>query len=97
MALITESPDGAVIAVKIVARSSRERVAGIMGDRLKVCVTAPPERGKANAEVVRTVAEHFGIAASRVRIVSGETNPLKQVLLEGVSPGEAEEKIHGTA
>ena len=68
-----------------------------MGGRLKVCVTTAPERGKANKEVAKTLATYFGIPASRVRIVAGETNPQKTVLLEGVSPRQVEEKIEESA
>ena len=94
MALTRETPRGTEIAIKVVARSSRARVAGRVGERLKVCVASQPERGRANAEVVRILAAHFGVPRARVRILSGETAPLKQVLLEGVPRGEAEERIH---
>lgn len=64
------------LAIKVVTRSSKNRVAGMTGDRLKVCVTAPPEKGRANALVVETLEEFFG---AKVRIVAGETASVKQV------------------
>lgn len=47
--------------------------------RLAVKVTAPPEKGKANAALVKLLAKHFGVAKSAVTIVSGETGRLKVV------------------
>ena len=37
------------LSLTVVTKSSRNAVAGWVGDSVKVCVTAVPERGKANA------------------------------------------------
>jgi uncharacterized protein (TIGR00251 family) len=71
------------IQLKVVPKSSRDRVVGWVGDRLKVQVTAAPERGKANAAVVDVLAGALGVPRSRVRIVAGETSPLKTVEIDG--------------
>lgn len=73
-----------ILRVKVVPKSSRDRIAGWVGDRLKVAVTAPPERGRANEAVARLLAKSLGIAGSRVRIVSGQRGPLKEVEIQGV-------------
>jgi hypothetical protein len=39
----------------------------------KVSVAAPPEEGKANAELLRYLARMFGVANAKVRLVSGGT------------------------
>jgi uncharacterized protein YggU (UPF0235/DUF167 family) len=44
-----------------------------------VQVTAAPEKGKANAAVVEVLAEALDLPKSALRIVSGETSPLKTV------------------
>lgn len=38
-----------------------------------VAVKEPPVQGRANAAIVRALAEHFDVALSRVRIISGYT------------------------
>jgi len=48
-------------------------------------VTAAPEKGRANAAVVETLAEALGVAKNALRIVSGETSPLKTVEVEGAA------------
>lgn len=68
------------LRVKVIARSASSAVAGELADgTLKVRVAAPPERGKANAELCRVLAGHFGVAASAVSVISGHSTPLKLV------------------
>ncbi|MBI2930038.1 MAG: DUF167 domain-containing protein [Planctomycetes bacterium] len=85
------------LTVKVVTRASRDRVAGMVGDRLKVCVTVAPERGRANARVVETLAEFFGVPERCVRIVAGETASVKQVEIAGLGPKEAARRINAAA
>ena len=57
--------------VRVQPRASRERVEPTGDGGLKVYVSAPPERGKANERVIRVLAEYFGCRRSAVRIVGG--------------------------
>jgi len=72
-----------LLHLKVVPKASRDRVVGWVGDRLKVQVTAAPERGKANAAVVEVLAAALGVSRGRVRIIAGETSPLKTVEVDG--------------
>lgn len=65
------------VELKVVPKSSRDRVDGWIGARLKVRVSASPERGKANAAVEAVLAEALGLPASAVRIVAGAASPRK--------------------
>lgn len=44
---------------------------------------APPVDGKANEELIRVVAEHFGLRKAQVTIKSGASGRLKRVQLDG--------------
>jgi uncharacterized protein (TIGR00251 family) len=69
--------------VKVVPRSSSSEVAGVLDDgTLKVRIAAAPEKGKANAELCRVLARHYGVAPSAVTIVSGHTSALKLIRIE---------------
>jgi uncharacterized protein len=77
-------PDGAdavLLALRVAAGARRTRVVGVHGGALKLSVQAPPERGKANRQVVELVADTFALAPSEVAIVRGETAPDKTVRL----------------
>lgn len=67
------------LSLKVVAGASRDRILGWVGDRLKIAVTAPPERGRANRAVLDLLAVTLGLPRSRVRLVSGEASPRKGV------------------
>lgn len=71
------------VHLKVIPKASRDRVVGWVGDRLKVQVTAAPERGKANDAVIEVLAAALGLPHGRVRIVAGETSPLKTVEIDG--------------
>ncbi len=73
-----------LVPVKVVPGASRSRVVGLLGDRWKVAVAAPPEAGKANAEVERTVAASLGVRPGAVRVVSGATTARKTLAVLGV-------------
>ena len=70
------------LEIKVVPKSSRNRVVGWIGNRLKIAVTAAPERGRANEAVISVLAAALELAPARLRIVRGETAPLKTVEID---------------
>ena len=77
--------DGAlVVDVLVQPRASRAGVGPVVGDRLRVSVTAPPVDGKANAAVIEAVAEAFGVRRAAVTIVRGESGRRKTLRIAGV-------------
>jgi uncharacterized protein (TIGR00251 family) len=61
--------------------------------RIKVRVTAPATGGKANEELVRTLAQLFDVPAKAFHIVRGATTRRKTVRMAGVSSETAEERL----
>jgi len=49
---------------------------------LKVGVSAPPEDGKANRELLKMLAKEWRLPKTSLAIISGETNRHKAVLIE---------------
>jgi uncharacterized protein (TIGR00251 family) len=71
------SDTGERIDVRVIPRARRNEVGGERGGRLVVRVTAAPVDGRANDAVRQVVADHFGVRAGAVEIVSGEHSPDK--------------------
>jgi uncharacterized protein (TIGR00251 family) len=69
----------------VVPSASRTELKGLHGDSLKIRVAAPPEEGRANAEVCKLLSE---VSAAPAELVAGSTNRSKSVLLRGVSRQE---------
>lgn len=80
--------DGAalVLALHVQPGASRTEIAGthgVAGDmRLKLRLAAPPVDGKANAELLRFLAEAFGVPLRQVVLVRGATARQKSVRIE---------------
>lgn len=76
-----------IIAVRLTPKASSDRVGETRklpnGDeQLIVYVTAPPDDGKANEAMIRLLAKHLGVAASRLTLMRGQTNRNKLVRVE---------------
>lgn len=65
------------ITVHVVPGAKHTECVGAHGDALKVRVTAPPVDGKANALLLRFLAESFGLGYSAVELVGGATSRRK--------------------
>lgn len=76
------------LPIKVIPGSSRSGIAGWLGDTLRVRVTAPPERGKANAAVESLLSDVLGLSSGGARIVSGGSSPRKTVEIIGLSESE---------
>jgi uncharacterized protein (TIGR00251 family) len=83
------------LAVKAVPGAKRDEIAGRLGDRLKVRVSAPPEGGRANDAICALVAAALGVRPRDVRVVGGHSRPEKVVEIEGVSE-EAVRRLLGS-
>jgi len=83
----------AMLHVKVVPGASRNRVVGMLGDALKVQVAAAPEKGKANEAVRAVLAEFFAVKIGQVELISGQTQPRKTFLLNGVNDAAVRQKL----
>lgn len=90
---LEQTEQGVKLAVRVEPKASRNGVVGAVGERLKVAVTAAPEKGKANDAVVKTLAKALAVRASAVEIVSGETSRDKGVLLRGCRVEEIRKRV----
>ena len=77
--------------VYVQPRASRNRIAGMQGKAIKICITAPPVENKANEAVIRFMADLFGVPKSYVSIKSGRQSRNKKVLISNLALVDAEE------
>lgn len=72
------------VDVKVMPNASANRVEGYETDAagktwLKVRLTITPEGGKANKELLRLLADYWGVAPSELTIVSGHKARYKRI------------------
>ncbi|MBA3441414.1 MAG: DUF167 domain-containing protein [Pyrinomonadaceae bacterium] len=81
-----EERNGAIhFAVRVVPRAACSAVMGEHDTALRVRLAAPPVDGAANEELIRLLADVFGVPSRAVEITSGHTSKLKRVRVRGVS------------
>lgn len=88
---LTETPEGVILNVKAQPRSSKAGIDGLLGDAVKVRIRCAPVDGKANKELVETLADAFDLPKSMVVFKSGETSKTKRILLKGVTSARVRE------
>lgn len=81
---IKEQPDCITFKVRVQPRSSRNAVAGLMGDSLKINLTSPPVDGEANTACIAFFAGLFGVAKSAVLITGGHKSRSKTIKVIGL-------------
>jgi uncharacterized protein (TIGR00251 family) len=82
--------DGAdlLVSIRLTPKSARERIGGTFTDSagqrwLQASVTAPPEKGKANAALIALVARQLGLPRASILLETGDTNRLKRLRISG--------------
>ena len=90
---IRDSDGGAVLMVKVVPASSRDAIAGVLGEALKITTARPAERGKANDAVRKTLASVLGVDLNRVKLLSGRASPRKKFHVDGISAEEIRKNL----
>ncbi len=76
------------MALKVTPKAAANRLTGLAADAdgglvLKVSVTAPADKGKANAAVVKLLAKEWGVAKSDMEVTQGAASRTKTLLIRG--------------
>jgi uncharacterized protein (TIGR00251 family) len=85
-----DGPD-LVLQVQIQPRASSDAIAGVLGDRLKIRLTAAPVEGKANEHLIAWLARLFGVPKSQVILERGAGSKHKQLRIH--SPKKLPENL----
>ena len=93
MVPLKESATGITFAVKVHPRARHNGITGVVGDALKLALTAPPVDGKANQAVIEFFAELFAIGRASVTIASGETSRNKVIRVSGISAEQVRQRL----
>lgn len=82
--------EGIILFARVTPSASKDRCGGLWRgaggeERLVLRVTAPPDKGRANAAAVRLLARTLGLPKSAISIAAGEKDRLKSFALRGDS------------
>ena len=76
---------GIVIEVKVEPRSSKKGISGLLGDVVKIKLTAAPVEGAANEQLIEIISEATGIKKSAIRIIRGAAAKRKTLEIKGIA------------
>ncbi len=97
--VFTLTDDGAQLFVRANPGAAKDEITGLWCGadderRLAVKVTAPPDKGKANASIIKLLAKALGAPKSTLSVSAGETVRLKTITLIG-DPVALEQALRG--
>ena len=77
-----------MLSVRVTPKSGADAISGLYQAAdgkvsLKMRVTQPPDKGKANKAVIALLAKQLGFAKSALSIVAGDTSRDKQIRISG--------------
>lgn len=89
------SVDGKTTCVNVYVQpcASVDRIEGEHNAMLKVRLSAPPERGKANKALIKLISKTLGIPKSGVTLIKGRTTRIKQLEISGISAEDIEKRL----
>ena len=93
---VKPAKDGVALEVEVVPGSRESRFPAGFNEwrgRLEAKVRAPPEDGKANAELCGLVAEALGVPAGAVSVTSGATSRRKTLTVRGLDRAACEARL----
>jgi len=85
---------GAALAVRVVPRSSKNEIAGILEDgTIKIRLTASPVEGRANQALIEFLSEVLEIPRSKIEIIAGEKGREKLISVLDLDAETAQARI----
>jgi uncharacterized protein (TIGR00251 family) len=85
--------EGCVVGVRAQPGARRNGVTGLHNGRVKVAVTAPADKGRANEAIEETLAESLGLKRSQVALLTGPTSREKKFLIRDIEPAELVRRV----
>ena len=76
------------ISLRVYPNAAKNEVVGLAGSVLRVKVSAPPVKGKANRELIGFLSQRLGLDKDQVSIIRGHTARNKVIAIEGLSQEE---------
>jgi uncharacterized protein len=80
-----DTPDGTLLAIRVIPRAGKTHVAGIRDGALLVRVSAPPVEGAANDALLEFLADELRVPRRSVRLTGGNRSRRKRVLVTGMN------------
>lgn len=79
---LQQDNDDLLLRLVLQPKASRDQFVGLLGEELKIAITAPPVDGKANKHLIKYLSKEFKVAKGAVIIEKGLLNRHKLVRIK---------------
>lgn len=86
----------AIVCVHVIPNAKHNKVAGEYGDAVKIKLRAPAVEGKANAALIRFLAERLGLPPHAIVLESGHRSRKKLLRIDTLSAAELLKQLSAT-
>lgn len=93
MAAVTENAGSVTVAIKVHPRAKNNAITGLLGDALKVSLTAPPIDGRANEACIDFFSNLLKVSRSSITIAAGLSSRNKVIRVVGMSADEVRKRL----
>jgi uncharacterized protein (TIGR00251 family) len=90
---VRDTAAGVTFTVKVQPRARKNAITGVVGDALKLALTAPPVDGRANEACIEFFANLLDVPRSSVTIASGKTSRNKVIRVAGLTADEVRRRL----
>lgn len=91
--MFQQTNKGICLTIKVIPKSSRTQIIGWENDHLKIQLAAIAEKGEANRELIRFLAQVLHVGKTKITIVSSETSRFKRICLADMSEEQVRQTI----
>lgn len=92
---LEQTTGGVLLPVKAQPGARKNGVSGTHAGSLKVSVTQPAEKGKANDALIKVLAEALRIRPAQVSLARGASTSRKRFLITGIEVDELRARMAG--
>jgi uncharacterized protein (TIGR00251 family) len=82
------------LATRVTPNAGRNEITGWRDGVLQMKIAAPPEKGKANKELIDFLSQALGVKRYAISIIKGHTSRNKVIAIEGMSQEELIQKLN---
>ncbi|WP_413700418.1 DUF167 family protein YggU [Psychromonas sp. KJ10-10] len=79
---VKQEAEDLLLRLVLQPKASKDAFVGLLGDELKIAITAPPVDGKANKHLIKFLSKQFKVAKGAIVVEKGALNRHKLVRIK---------------
>ena len=91
---VIAKPSAVIVSLHVTPGAKKKSLGGVHDGALRISVSEPADKGKANSAVIKRIARAVCVARTDVTITHGLTSRRKRILIECERPGSVAEKLN---